>query len=132
MLQFCSVRLVHTQKIQKQKSHAADDEHADVLVRHKVLQHEIRQNRIQHTDDGDEQGGDHVQNEHFLMRLVIGNKSFQHEIVLSFLIRYIPIVPNIRKKVKIKRAVQARFGVLVKNTPKTAKNRGKIPLPFRI
>ena len=77
---------IHTDDIQKQKSRAADDEHADVLVRYKVLQHQIRQDRIQHTDHRNEQGCNHVQNEQFLVRLVICNKPFQHKNILSFYI----------------------------------------------
>ena len=73
------VAQIHTDNIQKQKSRTADDEHADVLIGNKVLQHQIGQDRIQHTDDGNEQGRDHVQNEHLLVRLVIRNKPFQHK-----------------------------------------------------
>ena len=69
---------IHPYKIQKQKSHTADDEHPDVFVRDEILQHHVRHNRIQHTDDGNEQRCRHVQKEHLFMRLVIRNESFQH------------------------------------------------------
>ena len=68
----------HPQNIQSQHHHTGNDNVPVEPVGNQVVEHPIGDHGIYHADQGNQQGGNHVQGEHELVGLVIGNEPFQH------------------------------------------------------
>ena len=68
----------HFHGVQQKERHAEYHNHAVVAVRYEVVEHGTRDHRIYYTDKGHAEGGEHIEREHQLMRLIVRNKSFKH------------------------------------------------------
>ena len=68
----------HADHIQHKNGKTCDDDGGVHPVGDEVFQHLPGDNGIHHTDHGDQQGGQHVQRQHFGMWLVVTDKAFEH------------------------------------------------------
>ena len=75
----------HTDYVQGQYNDTGHDNSGIHFLRDIDIEHFVGYNRVHHTNHRDQQGGQHIQGQHFPVRFIITNKTFKHGVFLPFL-----------------------------------------------
>ena len=79
----------HSDDIQNQHSHAGDNDRGVHLLGNVDIEHLVGHYRVDHANDRNKKGGQHIQKQHFFVGLVVTDKTLEHDFLffLSSLFR---------------------------------------------
>ena len=74
----------HTDHVEREDDHTRDDDGGIHLFGDVDVKHISRHDGVDHADDRDQECRQHIEQEHFLVGLVVFNEAFQHEVRFPF------------------------------------------------